>query len=102
MNQCPPGSQVFPWGRFEFFRKFVEIFASRGGPPVSTTPVENFATSFDSVVDTGGKVSTIPAAYLPPVSVTPVVNLELGISPRLLEKIRNGPNGILWGWGETD
>ncbi len=29
-------------------------------------------------------------------------NLELRISPRLLEKIRNGPNGILWGWGETD
>jgi hypothetical protein len=36
--------------------------------------------------------------HLPPVSATPVANLEL----RLLEKIRNGPNGILWGWGETD
>jgi hypothetical protein len=31
-----------------------------------------------------------------------VVNLELRISPRILEKIRNGPNGILWGWGVTD
>jgi hypothetical protein len=31
----------------------VEIFASQGAPPVSTTPVENFATSFASVVDTG-------------------------------------------------
>jgi hypothetical protein len=31
-----------------------------------------------------------------------VVNLELPISPRLLEKIRNGPNGTLWGGGETD
>ena len=40
--------------------------------------------------------------HLPPVSATPLVNLELRISPRLLEKIRNGPNGILWGWGETD
>ena len=40
--------------------------------------------------------------HLPPVSATPVVNLELQISQRLLEKIRNGPNGILWGWGETD
>jgi hypothetical protein len=38
--------------------------------------------------------------HLPPVSATPVVNLELAISPRLLEKIRNGPNGTLWGWGE--
>ena len=27
MNQCPPGPQVFNWGRFEFFRKFAEIFA---------------------------------------------------------------------------
>jgi hypothetical protein len=36
------------------------------------------------------------------VATTPVVNLELGISPRIFEKFRNGPNGILWGWGETD
>jgi hypothetical protein len=34
------------------------------------------------------------------VSLIPVVHLDLRISP--LEKIRNGPNGILWGWGETD
>ncbi len=25
MNQCPPGPQVFYWGRFEFFRKFADI-----------------------------------------------------------------------------
>ncbi len=30
-------------------------------------------------------------------STTPVVNLELEISPRIFEKIRNGPNGIVWG-----
>jgi hypothetical protein len=41
-------------------------------------------------------------SHLPPVSTTPVVNLELRISSRNFEKIRNGPNGILWGWGETD
>jgi hypothetical protein len=35
--------------------------------------------------------------HLPPVSLTPVVNLDLRISPRIFEKIRNGPNGILWG-----
>ncbi len=34
--------------------------------------------------------------------MTPVVNLELRISPRIFEKIRNGPNGILRGLGETD
>jgi hypothetical protein len=41
-------------------------------------------------------------SHLPPVSTTQVVNLELRISPRIFEKIRNGPNGILWGWGKTD
>jgi hypothetical protein len=45
------------------------------------------------VVDTGGNlppVSTtlvIPVANLPPVSLIPVVNLELRISPRIFEKI---------------
>ena len=27
--------------RFEFFRKFAEIFAAQGSPPVSLTPVAN-------------------------------------------------------------
>jgi hypothetical protein len=40
--------------------------------------------------------------HLPPVSLTPVANLELRISPRIFEKIRNYPNGILMGLGETD
>jgi hypothetical protein len=40
--------------------------------------------------------------HLPPVSTTPVTNLELRISPRIFEKIRNDPNGILWGLGESD
>ncbi len=40
--------------------------------------------------------------HLPPVSTTPVANLELRMSPRIFEKIRNGLNGTLWGWGETD
>ena len=39
---------------------------------------------------------------LPPVSLIPVVHLDSQISPRIFEKIRNGLNGILWGWGETD
>jgi hypothetical protein len=30
-----------------------------------------------------------PVANLPPVSLIPVVNLELRISPRIFEKIRN-------------
>jgi hypothetical protein len=41
----------------------MEIFASQGAPPVSTTPVAtklaaNFATSSTSVVDTGDKFTT--------------------------------------------
>ncbi len=35
-------------------------------------------------------------------SSTLVVHLELRISPRIFEKIWNGPNGILKGLGETD
>ncbi len=60
-------------------------------PPVSLTPVANLPP-----------VSLIQAAILPPVSLIPVVHLYLQISPQIFEKIRNGPNGILWGWGETD
>ncbi len=41
-------------------------------------------------------------AKLPPVLLKPVVHIDLGISPQVYEKIWNGPNGILWGWGETD
>jgi hypothetical protein len=40
--------------------------------------------------------------HLPPVSLRPVANLELRISPRIFEKIRNDPNGIIRGLGETD
>ncbi len=78
MNQFPPSPRVFHLDRFEFFRKFAEIFASQGAPPVSTTPVANFSTIFASVVDTAANlppVSTIPAANLPPVSTIPAANL---------------------------
>jgi hypothetical protein len=40
--------------------------------------------------------------HLPPVSITPGVHLELRISPRIFEKIRNGPNDILRGLGDID
>ncbi len=58
------------------------------------------------VVDTGGNfaggVVDTPVANLPLVSLIPVVNLELQISPRIFEKIQNGSNGILRGLWETD
>jgi hypothetical protein len=62
MNQFPPSPRVSHKGRFKFFQKLAEIFASQGAQPVSTTPVANFTTSFASVADAGGN--------LPPVSTT--------------------------------
>jgi hypothetical protein len=69
MNQFPPSPRVFHIDRFEFFRKFAEIFASQGAPPVSTTQWQichryqrhrwQFFHHFRySVVDTGGKFAT--------------------------------------------
>ncbi len=68
MNQFSPRPRVSHKDCFKFFRKFAEIFASQGAPPVSTTSVANlplvsttqaanFATSFASFV-TGGKFAT--------------------------------------------
>jgi hypothetical protein len=66
------------------------------------------------IVDTGGKFATgvnntnlppvllILLANLPPVSLTRVVHLDLRISPRNFEKIRNDPNVIIGGLGEGD
>ncbi len=39
---------------------------------------------------------------LPPVSLTPVVHLDLRISPRIFEKIQNDPNFIIRGLGKGD
>ncbi len=36
------------------------------------------------------------------VLLIPVVHLDLRISLQIFENIRNGPNRILWGWGDTD
>jgi hypothetical protein len=52
MNHLPPSPCRQHWDHFEFFKKFAEIFASQGAPPVSTTPVANFATGTAGVVDT--------------------------------------------------
>jgi hypothetical protein len=89
MNQFPPSPRVSHSDRFDFFRKFAEIFASKGAPCTGINDTGGkFATSLASVVDTGGKfaagindtsgnlppVSTTPAASLPPVLMTPVAN----------------------------
>jgi hypothetical protein len=69
MNQCPPGPQVFHWNHFEFFRKFVEIFANYCLSPVSMKSVINCSAG-----------STTPAKMLLPVSLTPANNLCHGFS----------------------
>jgi hypothetical protein len=77
MNQFPPHSRVLHLDRFEFFRKFAEIFASQGAPPVSATPAANFTPFLLALlipVANLPPVSTIPAENLPPVSTTPVAN----------------------------
>ena len=62
-------------------------------PSVSTTQGELVAIFAASVVDTGGN--------LPPVSLTPVVHLDLR-SLQIFEKIRNDPNVIIRGLGKDD
>ncbi len=37
-----------------------------------------------------------------PVSLTPLTNIHSRLSPRIFEQIRNDPNGILRGPGDTD
>jgi hypothetical protein len=37
-------------GSFRIFRKFAEIFASQGAPPVSTTPVAIFASGVNDTL----------------------------------------------------
>ena len=57
-TSVPPAPEYCIRTVSNFFEKFAEIFSSQGAPPVSTTPVANFYTSFASVVDTGGKFAT--------------------------------------------
>ncbi len=41
-------------------------------------------------------------ANLPPVSLIPVVHLDLQISSRIFEKVRNDPDAIIRALGEDD
>jgi hypothetical protein len=77
MNHFPQAPENNSRVISNFFRKFAEIFASKGAPPVSTTPganlppvsmtpAANFASSSACDVDTGGN--------LPPVSLIPVAS----------------------------
>ncbi len=47
-------------------------------------------------------VSFSPVNSLSPVSMTPAININWRISPRIFVKILNDPDGILRGPGEAD
>ncbi len=84
-----------------FFRKFAEIFSDHGWPPAA-----NFATSFTSVADTGGKFATgvndaggkfaagvnNTGGKLPPVSTTPVANNGNNIRLQIPQSELEGKN----------
>ncbi len=63
-------------------------------PPVSTTLAKRVTKFAAGVVDTGGKFATgvVDTGGAPSLS-----NISANF-----RKNSNGPNGILWGWGETD
>ncbi len=110
-----------------FFKKFAEIFAAQGTPPVLLTPVENLppvsttlaklmAKFAAGVVDINGKFATsvVDTGDNFAVGVVDIGGkfatrvFDTGGAPWLanfsenFRKNRNGPNGILLGWGETD
>jgi hypothetical protein len=74
--------------------------------PLFATGVNNTrGTGGKICVDTGGKFAAGVVdtdGNLPPVSLTPVVNLDLRLSLRIFEKIRNDPNVIFRGLREGD
>ncbi len=85
-------SEKFLWFHLDTFAtgvadtsgKFAAGFVDTGG---------KFATGINNASETGRKISL-------PVSLIPVVHLDLQISPQIFAKIRNGLNGKLWGWGD--
>jgi hypothetical protein len=84
--------------------KFAAGVVDTGGnlPPASLTP------GAAGIVDTGGKFATRKQhkgnwwKNLPTVSLTLVVHLDMRISLRIFEKIRNDPTVIFRGSGEGD
>ncbi len=117
MNQFPPSPRVFLSDRFEFFRKFAEIFAARHRWQMEKIfNQKNYNNFIRSPLGIRGNIYInfclqvlfqVSAAwycshYLPPVSLTPVVHLDLRISPQIFEKIRNDSNVIIRGLGEGD
>ncbi len=93
---------------FQIFPKIRgDIFKSRCTTSINDS-VGKFATSFASAVDTGGKFATgvddTGGKFAAGVNDTGVIDTggKKWDQYQAAEKIRNGPNGILRGLGETD
>ncbi len=73
---------------------------------VSLTPAINFRPFGYflpvSTIKNLSPVSTTSAINFSPMSFTPAININSRISPRIFEKIQNGPNGIVMWLGDTD
>ncbi len=103
---------IFAAGVVDIGGKFSASVIDTGGnlPPVSTTQGDLLAIFAAGVVDTSGKFAAgvvdtggnLPPVSMTPVSLTPVVHLDLRISPRIFEKIRDDPNVFIRGLGEGD
>ncbi len=121
MNQFPPRPRVLHYDRFEFFRKFAElkvchrcqqhrwqmekIFNQKNFNNFVWSPLgwrKNIYIHFCLQVHFQVSAAWYCSHYLPPVSLTAVVHLDLRISPRIFIKIRNDPNVIIRGLGEGD
>ncbi len=126
VNQFPPSPPVqYTGADLNFFKNSRRYIIRKSRhcfnylPPVSLTPVANlppvsliaevdgnFWKNLPPVSLTPGAnllpASTTLVANLPSVPLTPLVHIDLRISPRVFEKILICPNGILGGLGETD
>jgi hypothetical protein len=86
----------------------VSLTSANSFSALSLTPTKNFRLfGYFPVTrrDAGDKFFAgviAPLNSLLPVSLTPAINIHSRISPRIFEKIQNGPNGILGGLGDTD
>jgi hypothetical protein len=123
MNQFPqtPENTFRPLSNF--FQKFAEIFAAHGAPLCRWdrwqmekifnqknfnyfvwTPLSRVNIYINFCLQVHFKVSAARycSHYFPPVSLIPVVHLDLQISPRIFRKIRHDPNVIFRGLGEGD
>jgi hypothetical protein len=70
---------------------------------VSLTPTENLRLfGYFPVTSINRRINFSLVSLTPLNSLSPVSNIHSRISPRIFEKIQNGPNGILGGLGDTD